>query len=337
MSQSRRPRSARRAEERTTGDDTTAKDHRGRWPRIIIAAVVIIIILGIAVAAFYPTYIGPFQRTIITVDEISIKMDYFLRLSKITGADTFATLNALTEQLIMKIEAPKYGIEVSPEDIDRELRGMARGSSEFISESEFNAWYRERLNETEFSDAEYRGLVETALLAAQFQEYWAARVATVAEQVHLYSLVVGTEKEAAEARERWAAGEEFTDLAAELSLDETTRTSGGEQGWFPQGMLDSQFDYAAFNLTSGNVSQPLPMFDPAGGEEPVILGWSLLWVKELAQARELDEEALAVAKAQALDGWLIAQMSNHQINWYGLTGNFDSETYAWINWQLSKE
>lgn len=341
MSQPRRPRSERRAKERAAGGDAAAKDHQRRWTRIIIAAVVLIIILGIAAAAFYPTYIGPFQRTILTVDGLSIKMDYFLRLSKINRADPFETLSALTDQLIIKIEAPKYGIEVSPEDIDRELRRIAGGSSEFISESEFNAWYHQRLNQTNFSDAEYRDIIETALLAAQFQEYWAARVSTVAEQVHLYGLFVETDKEATEARERWAAGEEFTDLAAELTLDEEARTDGGELGWFPRGVLDAQFEYEAFRLTSGNVSQPVPMFslgaDLASGQQPTILGWSLFWVKERVEARDLDEESLQVIKARALENWLISEISNHQIKYYGLKNSFDSETYNWINEQLSKE
>lgn len=341
MSQSRRPRSEKRTEERNAGSDAPAKDHQGRWTRIIIAAVVVIIILGIAVAAFYPTYIGPFQRTIITVDELSIKMDYFLRLSKITGADPFTTLNDLSEQLIIKIEAPKYGIEVSPEDIDQELRKVARGNSETISESEFKEWYRQRLNQTNFSDEEYRDIIETSLLAAQFQTYWAARVSTVAEQVHLFSLFVETEKEAEKARERWAAGEEFTDLAAELAPDEETAARGGELGWFPRGVLNAQFEYEAFNLTAGNVSQPIPMFDldldQTGGQEPVVLGWSLFWVKERVAARELDEDSLVVIKAQAMDNWLQSEMGNHEIHYYGLNEAFDSETYAWINWQLSKE
>ncbi len=341
MSQSRRPRSERRTEERTAGSDATAKDHRGRWIRVIIAAAVVIIIGAIAVAAFYPTYIAPFRITILTVDDISIKMDYFLRVSKLTGADPFTTLNNLTEQLIIKIEAPKYGIEASPEDIDQELRKIAMGSSEFISESEFNEWYRQLLNQINFSDEEYRDIIETGLLALQLQEYWAARVSTVAEQVHLYGLFVETEKEAAEARERWAAGEEFTDLAAELAPDEEIAASGGEMGWFPRGVLNTRFEYEAFNLTAGNVSQPIPLFSPdadlTGGQEPTILGWTLFWVKERVEARELDEESLQVIKSQAMENWLSSEMSNHQIKYYGLKGSFDSETYAWINWQLSKE
>ncbi len=341
MSQSRRPRSERRAEERVTGSDAPAKDHQGRWTRIIIAAVVAIIVLGIAAIPLYSTYIGPFKRTIITVDGLSINIDYFLRISKITGADPFTTLNDLSEQMIIKIEAPKYGIEVFPEDIDLELRTIARGNSEFISESEFKEWYRQRLNQTGLSDEEYRDVIGTSLLANQFHVYLAARVPTVAEQVHLFSLFVETQEDAAEARERWAAGEEFTGLVAELTLDEFSKENDGELGWFPRGVLDPQFDYEAFNLSTGNVSQPIPMFDPEvdmnSGQEPSILGWSLFWIKDRAETRELDEESLQSMKAQALENWLVSEMSNHEIKYYGFNNGFDSETYAWINWQLSKE
>jgi len=61
-------------------------------------------------------------------------------------------------------------------------------------------------------------------------------------------------------------------------------------------------------------------------------------VSEKADDREVDEEPLQILKAKALDDWLLEkrQEKKDEIEWYGLKNGFDSETYAWINWQLSK-
>ena len=341
MSQSRRPRSERRAEERAASSDASGKSHRTLWTRIIIAAVVLIVVAGIAFAALYPTYIAPFRITVITVDGNEIKMDYFLRITKLTGADPFETLSTLSEQWLVKIEAPNYGIEVSDEEVDQQLRAIARGDSEFISESEFNEWYRQRINLADFSDEEYRDLIKTGMLADKLHLYFAARVPTVAEQVHLYSLFLDTQEEAEEARARWEAGEDFIELAIEITNDEFTRENGGELGWFPQGVMTPQFDYEAFNMAAGNVSQPIPLFTPEDdqsvGQDRSIMGWALFWVRDRVPARELDETSIEVLRGKALEDWLGVEITRHEIKYFGLEGSFDSQTYAWINWQLAKD
>ena len=163
---------------------------------------------------------------------------------------------------------------------------------------------------------------------------------TVAEQAHIYSLIVETEKEAIKARERWEAGEDFRDIVRDLSSNEEAIESGGELGWFPRGVLDYQIEYEAFNLSTGNVSQPIPIMSDqgnmAGASPPTITAWGLIWVPERAEARELDENSLAIQKIGLLDSWLSEQMSLHTIKYYGLNNGFDTETYNWINWQLSK-
>ena len=55
-------------------------------------------------------------------------------------------------------------------------------------------------------------------------------------------------------------------------------------------------------------------------------------VAEKANAREVSEEFLAVLGDKAFEDWLSEEIGFHKIKY-----NFDSEIYAWINWQLSKE
>ncbi len=311
------------------GSKATAGDQKGRRTAFIIASVVIVLILIIVGVSLYINA-APFRRTIITVDDISINMDYFLMRTRLTGADSMEMLSVLTDEQLIKIEAPRYVAEVSPEDIDQELRDVARGESETISESEFKEWYRQLLNEIGLSDSEYKELVATSLLASRLQEYLAERVPTVAEQVHLHVIAVKTYDDAEEIRARWEAGEDFADLAREVSLDKVSGEQGGDFGWLPRGVLPSSwFDEVAFSLTIGDVSEPLAYAsDPMSTE----IFYYLLMVSEKAEAREIDEDSLQILKAQALDVWLLEEIKFHEIEW-----NFNSEIYAWINYQLAKE
>ncbi len=314
------------------GSKAIARDRKGRRTAFIIASVVIVLILITVGVSLYINS-APFRRIIITVDDTSINMDYFLKRTRLAGADPLDMIMRLTNEQLIKIAAPQHVGEVTPEDIDQELRRIASGESETISENEFKGWYRQILNESDLSDSEYKEWLATSILRARLHEYLAERVPTVAEQVHLYAIVVKTYEDAEKIRARWEAGEDFADLAREVSLDEVSGEKGGDLGWSPSGVLNPTFDYVAFTLSVGDVSEIVGYAaDPAAEE----IFYHLLMVSEKAEAREIDERPLQILKAKALDDWLLAEIKVHEVEWRGLKNGFDSETNAWINWQLSK-
>jgi len=314
---------------KTPSSEAIDRARKQRRTAFIIASVVIVLILIIVGVSYYFSENARFRRrTIITVDNTSISMDYFLMRTRLAGADAMVTLEMLTNELLIKIEAPRYVTEVSPEDIDQELRRIAGGESETISESEFKEWYRQLLNEIDLSDSEYREIIATGLLRFRLHEYLAERVPTVVEQVHLHSALLSTE----EMEKIWGKGdarEDVDKLISEMWQDEQSEGMVEDLGWFPRGVLPYGFDEVAFSLAVGDISEPLAYWgdDPTSDEIP----YYLLMVSEKADAREVDENSLQVLKAQALDGWLVEEMKLHEVEW-----NFNSEIYAWINWQLAK-
>jgi len=312
------------------GSKAVVRDRKGRRTAFIAGSVVIVLILVIVGVSLYINA-APFRRIIITVDDTSINMDYFLMRTRLAGDDPMAMLQRLTNEQLIRIEAPRYVAEVSPEDIDQELRRIASGESETIAEDEFKEWYRQVLNENDLSDSEYKEILATSLLAARLQAYLGERVSTVVEQVHLHAILLGTQEDAEEIRARWEAGEDFADLAREVSLDGVSGEEGGDLGWLPRGILPSGFDEVAFSLTIGDVSEPLAYVSDPTSEE---IFYYLLMVSEKADAREVDGEPLQILKAQALDVWLSEEMQSpkHKIEW-----DFNSEIYAWISWQLAKK
>ncbi len=306
----------------------------------IIGAVFIIVILMIIGAFYYFSYDQKNLRiNIITVDNTTVRMDYFLKRARFagatasTGTNPMSLLQRLTDEQLIKLGASRYGITVSSENITNELMRIARGSSAGISESEFQAWYRQILNDSGLSDAEFKDTTATMIMAAQLQDYLAARMPTTAEQVHLNAILLGTYEEGQQIKARIEKGEAFVDVAREVSLDDTSKAQGGDLGWLPRGVLDPRFEDIAFRLKPGEVSIPIPQVLPSPTDQGTedTGGYFLFMVSEKSAAREIAPEFLPGVKSQALDKWLVIESSQHTIKY-----NFNSEISAWIQYQLSK-
>lgn len=328
MAQSKKKRSDKKIEEPSTKG--TVEIRISRRTLFTVIGVIIAIMLIILGAGYYQNYVAPFRQAIVKVDNQSLRMDYFLKRAKLSGSDPMAMLQSLGNELLIRVGAPQYGISVSPQDIERELRIRASGSensSENITDAEFREWYRQQLNESKLSDSEFKEIARTGILAARLQEYLANKVPTVAEQVHLHAIVLKTYDDAEKARARLKAGENFADLASELSLDEQAKKEAGDVGWVPRGILDSGLDNVIFNLKVGEVSASTPYSsDPQSGTTE----YYLFIVSEKAN-KELTADHLDVLKSKALGNWLQQEAQYHDVRY-----NFNSEIYAWINWQLSK-
>jgi len=60
-----------------------------------------------------------------------------------------------------------------------------------------------------------------------------------------------------EAKQRVASGEDFAALAAELSEDPGSKTSGGDLGFFGRGAMVEAFETAAFSTPAGQMTEPV--------------------------------------------------------------------------------
>ena len=118
-------------------------------------------------------------------------------------------------------------------------------------------------------------------------------------------------------------------LISEMWQDKQSEGAVEDLGWLPRGVLPYGFDEMVFSLTIGDVSTPLSYIDYTSSNYDTY--YYLLMVSEKAEAREINEEPLQALKSKVLDDWLSAESKSHEI-----TLNFNSEIYAWINYQLSK-
>lgn len=338
MSQTGRRPPGRRPATRTAQAAPEEKRPSRRRTGLIIA-VVILVVLGLAIGiGYYVIYAVPLQQTIIKVNDAEINIDYFLRRMLVAGPseDVFSMIEALTNEELIRQGVPRYGIGVDDEELMDELRNIARGENESISEPEYQTWYRNQLNESGLSDAEFKELIRTSLMGFHLQEYLAERVSSVAEQVHLHYMVLPSYEDALEAGTRLEEGTDFAELAREVSIDTASAEQGGDMGWWPRDAMGLQYETSfltppnwMFDLGNGEVSAPA-MLDQESGV------FAIYMVSERAMAMEIGEGMMEIVKGRQLEFWLDVEMAGQRITLHGRNNGFDSETHAWITWQLSR-
>ena len=114
-------------------------------------------------------------------------------------------------------------------------------------------------------------------------------VEPVQEQVRLIRLIAPTEEKAAEIEKRYAEGESWSVLAAEVSTPERDQKEGEDLGFVPKGILDKQLEDAAFETEPGRLADPVSLPD----------GFHLLLVIS-KEDRELSEDHLEQLRSSAV-------------------------------------
>jgi Parvulin-like peptidyl-prolyl isomerase len=89
------------------------------------------------------------------------------------------------------------------------------------------------------------------------------------KQVNAAHILVKSEKEAAEIKNKIAGGEKFADMAKKYSSCPSGK-KGGDLGWFGKGQMVAPFEKAAFEASKGNIVGPVK----------TDFGWHLILVKD---------------------------------------------------------
>ena len=116
------------------------------------------------------------------------------------------------------------------------------------------------------------------------------------EQVHARHILVETEEEGDAVLVGLEEGEDFADLAAEYSTDTGSKDDGGDLGWFPRGVMVTEFEEAAFGLEIGEISELVK----------TEFGYHVIEVLE-RKVRELEPQLLLAFQQRAFDEWFTEQ------------------------------
>jgi parvulin-like peptidyl-prolyl isomerase len=226
-----------------------------RRQRIILGAGILVVVaaLGImGVGVYHQWYVPeykPLRQTVIEVNDTKFDMAYYLKMLKFySGGASEQQMYSMVDWVATAIErnelvrqgAAKLGFTVSDEEVDEKLKSYDPPLSK-----------------------DYRYPMRAQMLASKLNdEYFDQRVLTFAEQRHIMAMFLESESQANEARAWLEAGEDFTTLAGELSLDSASKEKKGDFDWRPKGILTlnygtSLLDDYAFSSEAGVLSQPI--------------------------------------------------------------------------------
>jgi parvulin-like peptidyl-prolyl isomerase len=159
------------------------------------------------------------------------------------------------------------------------------------------------------SDAEFRLIYyEDALYRERVQAKITADVAHTQEQVWARDILVADEATAKSVYDQLKAGADFGALAAQYSIDTTTKDKGGDMGWFGKGAQPADFEDAVWPMKVGVLNPPVK----------TSLGYHVVQVLG-HEVRPLTETEYNNAVSTAFDTWLQTERNNSKVkindNW----------------------
>lgn len=196
-------------------------------------------------------------------------------------------LEALISEKVIDLEVEKQKVEVNDEDVQKEMDELkeAYGGEEIFNQAMVSYGYSiEALQENIAMNIKIRKLMEPTIsvpeedIASYFETN--KQMFGEEEQVKARHILVETEEKAQEVVEKLKAGEEFVQLAKEYSLDEGTKESGGELGFFGKGKMVAEFEEVAFALGVNEISDPVK----------TDYGYHILQVEQKKEAKEANYE-----------------------------------------------
>jgi len=219
-------------------------------------------------------------------------------------ADNIALLGTLQDQVLQAVMdrtllrqvADEEGIEVSEADLQAlldEQKQAIMDSGRFASWDDFKTT-------AGLSDEYFARLVLDSELVNRLGESLAPDRQT--EQVHARHILVADADTGAQVLDRLESGEEWAALAAELSLDTSNKDDAGDLGWFPRGVMVSEFEEAAFSIEPGATS----------GLVETQFGVHIIQVLEKGM-RDMDDASYEAVKQQAFEDWFSGQRTGAEM------------------------
>jgi len=248
--------------------------------KIGIAALLMAIVFGlVGCAKEDEALVAKVDNIGITEEEFNMEFEVYKRINEQQlgegameqiDADTGKTraellrdeiVEMLIIERIIEREAGKEGIVVNEDEIQEEIDGlvaMMGGEEEFEKSLEENNMSRKFLEDN----------LRRGLLINKHRENFMENTAIGQQEIETFfdenkddlvvvrasHILVKSEDEGNEVLKRLENGEEFEELAIELSADKGSGARGGDLGYFRKGDMIAEFEEAAFALNIGELS-----------------------------------------------------------------------------------
>jgi len=196
-------------------------------------------------------------------------------------------LEMMINQVLIEQAAQAAGVTVSDEELDTTIQTLR----EETGEEAFQQW----LDDQGMSLEEFRVRLRSDMIATQMANRAVEAVPTHGEHIHARHILADSEEEARQILSQLQAGDDFVSLARTYSQDTSTRDTGGDLGFFPQGILTApEVEAAAFALQPGQFSDVIQSS----------MGYHIVQLVERVPDMEIDPENLRLLREKASREWL---------------------------------
>lgn len=208
-------------------------------------------------------------------------------------------LQTLIEQTLIRQAAAAQNVAITDAELDTELQAYIQRAG---GTDAWGAW----LTSNGYTETAFRDLLRDNLITERMRDSLTADLNGDVPQVHARHILLATEQEALDVLARLQNGDDFAALAAVYSRDVTTRTNGGDLGWFAYDeLLEPVLADQAFALQPGEIVGPVQTG----------LGFHILQSLERGD-RPLTEDKRAFIAQARFENWLNRLIAEAAIEQY---------------------
>ena len=218
----------------------------------IVTACVIAAVLGIIGYWVYAEQVMPYQQTAVKVNDKSFDMDYFIKM-----------LDAYTKG--QSSDMVKYYVDIVAQAIPQTALVIENAQTANITFSDDEVSKEIELLKLP-DNVVSKDMMKARVITRKYNEQQCLpnQPASV-EQAEVQAMLLETKFMADERRQKLILGDNFSSMAAMLSIDTVTQSKKGYLGWIPRGYEDKALDTlkdsilknVVFTLDTKAVSEPI--------------------------------------------------------------------------------
>ena len=317
-------------------------------PFFYVGFSLFLIICSVFIFFYIVTYVIPPMKQAIKVGEITYSrgdvvrfIRFYQRMSEDLGVDfeignsVFEALKTILEGELAYQIAPRYGISVSNERLDKQIEILmgyienaegVEGSQEHKKNIEES--YRQFLNKTSLSDNEYREYVKRTIFREELRTIVSRDVSRIQPHVNVYEIVFETlDLSLVNAIEKQITlGNNIEEIALQYSEDKEVLRTKGNLGWLPKG-INQELDRIFFGLNEdGSKTLPIGQLSKQPYYKNEEQLYAFYYLSDYLEAREVTDKNFDLLTNVQFD-----QFINSFTDEYNLWMDIDSDIYNWIN------
>lgn len=327
-----------------------AEMRRRNRPFLIGGIVVFFLILTIPTYAFVQKYVLPPRELALRVQGVEFTrgdlvgfIRFHQRISEEQGkqfpigTSLFDALQTMADNEIAFQVAPRMGITVESEQVDRFIRislGFFTLSDQEAAlpqnKAQIDEKYRQFLNGVGLTETQHREIVRKELFRGKVRDEVGKSVPRIQEQVRVYEIRLASEDKAllASLRRQLKAGDKIEDLALKNSVDVNVRRTRGDLGWLPRKVRPEYENLFFGTLADGTRRLPVGQFSELSYDSES-RQWITFMVVETASAREISDADLEILTDRAFADFVVEERKRMDVYLV-----LNDRIYSWVNQQV---